>query len=103
MAGRKPRDSERFRKAFRELGRRIHAFRRVQGLTQDQLAEACGMSGTAISQYERADAFVSIDALFVIAKALDLTAADLLRDLDVMIGEPSDFEPKEEQPGEPKF
>jgi len=91
VAGRKPRDSERFRKAFRALGERIGKLRAEHGWTQDALAEKCGMSGTAIGEIERAEAFMTIESLFLVAAALDVSASNLIAELDAFVGGPSEF------------
>ena len=91
QAGRKSRDSERFRQAFIKLGERIQARRREHGWSQDELAEHCGMSGTAISEIERAAAFVTVESLFLIAAALGVQASTLLMELDPLVREPSEL------------
>ena len=91
MAGRKPCDAERFRGAFRELGRRIAKHRKDHEWTQHQLADHCGMSTTAISDIERAEAFPTMESLFVLAVALNVSSADLIQGLDSLVLEPSEF------------
>jgi transcriptional regulator with XRE-family HTH domain len=99
MAGRKQRDVQRFQPALRELGKRIAEHRRKRGWTQDRLAQECAMSGTAIGEFERATAFMSVTTLLVIAHALGLRASELLDALDFLVGDPSiDFEDDEELP-----
>ena len=97
MAGRKPRDSERFRKAFRALGERIEKLRAERRWTQDDLAERCGMSGTAIGQIERAETFMALESLFLVASAFGIDAAALIADLDALVAGPSDFSTTQDQ------
>lgn len=91
MAGRKPFDRERFRKAFRELGTRIALERSAHEWTQAQLAEASGLSITAVGEIERADSGASVANLLLIAGALDLPLATLVQGLDAMVGPPSEY------------
>jgi transcriptional regulator with XRE-family HTH domain len=91
MAGRKQRDSERFRKAFRALGERIATQRRDRHMTQESLAERAGLSVTAVSDIERADAFVALESLFLVARALEVSVAQLVDGLDAHITDASAF------------
>jgi DNA-binding XRE family transcriptional regulator len=85
LAGRKPRDAERFRKALRTLGSRIVDLRKAKNWTQERLAEASGLTGTSIGQIERAEICCGLDSVFLIARALDASASALLADLDGLI------------------
>ena len=59
---------------FRELGLKIAYYRKLRGMTQEQLAEAIGMSTVFISHVEapNTDRTVSLGTLFAIAEVLDV-------------------------------
>lgn len=58
------------------------AIRRTQlGLSQEKLAELCGVSRNYIGYIERREKNPSATTLFKIAKALDMKLEDLFRDL----------------------
>lgn len=67
---------EDFREKFRTLGLRIAYYRRLRGMTQEQLAEAIGRSVSFISQIEANNSAnikgVSLDTLFIISEKLDV-------------------------------
>ena len=60
------------------LGRRIFALRTAKGLSQDKLAEKAGISVKHVGKIERGVANASIKCLADIAKALDMSARDIL-------------------------
>ena len=62
----------------RQLGRAIRAHRDARGLTQEQLAEAVGMSTEWMSQLERGIGTPSIESLVRLAGALGTDAPGLL-------------------------
>ena len=55
-----------------KLGLNIAYYRKLAGFTQEQLAEACGISRTHISNIE------ALETLFNIARALHVSASKLL-------------------------
>ena len=59
---------------FRQLGLKIAYYRRQRGMTQEQLAEAIGMSAVFLSHVEApgTDRTVSLGTLFAIAEVLDV-------------------------------
>lgn len=59
---------------------RVRECRQIRGMTQEDLAAAVGRSVQAISKFERGIAVPSLEALAVLADALGITAADLLRE-----------------------
>ena len=61
---------------FREFGLKIAYYRKLRGMTQEQLAEAVGLSPVFISHVEAPgiDKTVSLGTLFAIAEALDIPA-----------------------------
>ncbi len=64
-------------RAFAEALRQA---RRRRGLTQEQLAFAAGLDRTAMSLLERALRSPSLETVFSIAAALEMSAADLVGD-----------------------
>ncbi len=62
-----------------ELGKRIRAARRKKKLSQNEMAEACGISVPYISDIENGKKCVGIDIFFKIVEALDVSADWLLR------------------------
>lgn len=63
------------------IGEHIKAFRKKKGLTQQQLAEKTGLKDSAIRRYESGKIIPKTPNLHKIAKALDVTIADLDDDL----------------------
>ena len=60
------------------FGKRLVALRRLRGMTQIQLAEAAETTQRAISHYETFGGYPPAPALIAIAKALRVTADELL-------------------------
>lgn len=58
---------------YKELGERIAKRRKVLNLTQDDVAEATGLSNNHISNIENNHSIPSIETLLKICKALDIT------------------------------
>lgn len=63
----------------RTLGQRIAAYRQAAGLSQDQLADRIGMERRSIQRYEASERDPRFTDLFLIANALDVPLADLVR------------------------
>ncbi|MEU4169419.1 helix-turn-helix transcriptional regulator [Streptomyces sp. NPDC026665] len=62
-----------------QLGHRIAALRAEAGLSQDQLAERTGLDRRSVQRYEAATREPQYGDLLLIADALDLPLADLVR------------------------
>lgn len=62
---------------YAQLGLNIAYFRKMQGLSQLQLAERVSISRTHMSRIENHDCAVSLDVVFRIAKALDVPVEKL--------------------------
>ena len=62
------------------LSKNIKARREEIGLSQEALADLCGLHRTYISDIERCQRNVSIDNVERIAQALGVTASDLLKE-----------------------
>ncbi|GAA0068638.1 helix-turn-helix transcriptional regulator [Clostridium sardiniense] len=60
------------------VGKVIQRLRRIKGLTQEQLAEAVGVSKPAVSKWENGYAYPDITLLSPIARLLDTTIDGLL-------------------------
>ena len=70
-----------FRDKYRKIGLRIAYFRKMKGLTQEELAEAVGKSAGYIGAVEanNVDRAVSLDLLFDIEKLLGVPAYKFLQ------------------------
>jgi DNA-binding XRE family transcriptional regulator len=67
--------------AAQALGERVRAHRHELGMSQEQLAEACGVHWTFLGQVERGRRNVSLHNILKIAAGLELDAGDLVRGL----------------------
>ena len=65
-------------KLQRQLGQTVRLERRARSFTQTELAFAAGLSLTYIGEIERGQRMISVDTLQRVARALQLTAAQLL-------------------------
>lgn len=70
---------------FVAIGKRIRACRQENRMTQENLAEAIGVSTSFIGHVERGSRIPSVDTLFRIAKALRVSVDALLTGLPQMI------------------
>ena len=62
---------------YKCLGLNIAYYRKQRGMSQDQLAEAVIISRTHMSRIETADCAVSLDVIFEICDALELSPEKL--------------------------
>lgn len=62
----------------RTFARNLRATRLRQGLTQEELADRASLHRTYVGSVERGERNVTLDSLDRIAKALGVTAVDLL-------------------------
>jgi len=76
----------------RALGNAIRLRRRSLNLTQEQLANACGISFQQVQKYENGANRVSFSRLVQIARALECRVTDLTTALDQPQFAPADFE-----------
>lgn len=67
--------------ATAELGGRVRARRTQLGLSQESLADRCGLHWTYVGQVERGQRNVSLHNILRIAAALELDPAELVRGL----------------------
>lgn len=68
-------DSKRLRAV---LARNIRVRRTALGISQEALADLCGLHRTYVGSIERSERNVSIDNIEKLAAALDVTAVELL-------------------------
>lgn len=60
------------------LADNIKTFRKAKGLSQEELAEHCGLHRTYIGSVERQERNVTLSTLEVLASTLGVTVPDLL-------------------------
>ena len=79
--------SERAAKHVRKfLGQRLRALRKQRGLSQERLGDRAGLSGKFIGEVERGEKSISIDSLYRVSVALEMSLRDLT---DVRADKPS--------------
>ena len=61
-----------------KLGRAVRRLRRAAGYSQESFADKCGLHRTYMGSVERGETNISLDNLERVAKALGLTAGQLL-------------------------
>ena len=69
-----------YKSRYRLLGLNIAYYRKLRGLTQEQLAEKAGVERSRISKTEIAWTGTSLDTLYRIADALEIEPCKLLMD-----------------------
>lgn len=79
------------------IGEQIRQYRKMKGLTQEQLAKESGLSTMSIRRYESGERIAQEDRLIKIAKALDIRLQDLT-DTFVWAGFDKQFPGIEENP-----
>ena len=67
-------------KILKKLGNNIKHYRLEKGLSQEVLAEISGLHRTYVGSVERGERNISLLNLEKIAKALDVSPVDLLKD-----------------------
>lgn len=65
---------------YTAIGERIRQTRKERGLTQEQLAEACGLSTSFVGHIERGTRILSVDTLYQISLQLKVSTDYLLLD-----------------------
>ena len=68
---------DKFYVQYRDLGLSACYFRKVRGLTQEQLAEKMDVNFETISRIENANTGISSDMLFELSAALNVSLAEL--------------------------
>lgn len=73
-----------------KFNERLKRFRKEKGLTQVQLAELTGITARQIQNYEGGKARPRLDAAEKLAKALNVSADELLGNADMLIAQAAD-------------
>ncbi|MBR2180268.1 MAG: helix-turn-helix transcriptional regulator [Oscillospiraceae bacterium] len=68
---------EKHRMKYKQLGLNVAYYRKMKGLSQNQLAEKINVSRTHMSRIETADCAVSLDVLFELCEVLNISAESL--------------------------
>jgi transcriptional regulator with XRE-family HTH domain len=71
-------DEERQRQLKKEFGERVRSIRIQKGLSQEELALACGLDRSYIGGVERGERNISLINIHKIAEVLDVPAGKLL-------------------------
>jgi len=71
----------------RILANNIRAFRRIKGLSQEDLAHICNLHWTYVGSVERGERNVTLSALEVIAEALGVSVPKLLTEGSIENGD----------------
>ena len=66
--------------ALKVIGQRVATLRRERGLTQEQLAEAAGVSRNHIADIELGARNTGVWSFLLLARALDASPSELFRD-----------------------
>ena len=77
------------------LGERIYSLRKARGLSQEELADAVGVSRQAVSKWELGESQPEVDKAVLLAQALGVTTDQLL------LGEPEN-KPEKAIPAQPQ-
>lgn len=73
---------EEYKGRYRTLGLNIAYYRKMRGLTQEQLAEKAGIERSRVSKTEIAWVGISLDMVYKIADALDVEPYKLFIERD---------------------
>lgn len=75
------RNSEEIKKNLKIFGSRIQELRKKNNLTQSELAEKIGLSTNFIGMVERGERNTSVDKIFKLAKAFNISLAQFFETL----------------------
>lgn len=64
-----------------KVGMTVRRFREVLQISQEELADRCGLHRTYIGSVERGERNISLDNIVRLAKSLDVSASQLLEGL----------------------
>ncbi|MBQ9963950.1 MAG: helix-turn-helix transcriptional regulator [Clostridia bacterium] len=64
---------------YRNLGLSVSYFRKLRGLTQQQVADRMDVSYETISRIENANTGISLDMLFELSKAIQTPPSELFK------------------------
>lgn len=62
----------------RAFGLAVRAQRECQGISQEDLADRCGLHRTYVGSVERGERNISLQNIHLIAAAMEMTASELL-------------------------
>ena len=83
------------------LAQKLREFRKKQGLTQEQLAEAMGVTVGAVSKWESAASIPDLDKILKLSQLFDVSTDTLLKDeIDLADALPGELPPPSEAPEE---
>ncbi|MDO8733767.1 MAG: helix-turn-helix transcriptional regulator [Elusimicrobiota bacterium] len=68
---------ENIRELYVSIGKKIREIRKLRGLTLEELADKVGRNWSFLSQIERGRSIPSIETLFLICTALEISLSDL--------------------------
>jgi len=68
---------DKFYLEYRDFGLSVNYYRKLRGLTQEQLAEKMDVNYETISRLENANTGISGDTLFALSKALNVSLGEL--------------------------
>lgn len=74
-------NSEETKKNLKNFGSRIQELRKKNNLTQSELAEKIGLSTNFIGMVERGERNTSVDKIFKLAKAFNISLAQFFETL----------------------
>ncbi|MDO7787019.1 helix-turn-helix transcriptional regulator [Desulforamulus aquiferis] len=76
---------KKFLHKYREIGRKVAYYRKLRGLTQEELAEKIDVSVSHISKIEapQASTSFSLDMLFLIAEGLKVDVAAFFNPIEI--------------------
>ena len=77
MKGLIPLENEDFLSTYKNIGLKVLYYRKLQGLTQKELAQKTGLSSAQISSIECGKGSCKVNALFCIANALSINITKL--------------------------
>ncbi len=64
------------------LGERVRALRQAANLSQEELAEACGLHRTYVGAIERGERNISLLNIIALSRALRIKPSSLLEDVE---------------------
>jgi transcriptional regulator with XRE-family HTH domain len=65
----------------KQIGESIKAHRQKQKLSQEELADICGLHRTYIGSVERGERNISLENIVAISRALKISPSTLLKDI----------------------
>lgn len=68
---------------YKDMGRRIRALRKKQGITQAELALKCDISTSFMGHIERGSRIASLETLMAIANVFDVSLEALVKGMDL--------------------